>query len=539
MTSLAKYRPGVNTRFDDFCRRLASHGSALLNPTPSQLVAVNLGMAFGKTDLEEVQYLFDEGSEDPIQIRRRERMWDELDKLRDSEVLFDARWNEFLECIRLAGFRKQNTRQLNKDWLPLLYSIFLVGRGIENIDRQTLVRRVARLVFEAELISAINPYAQHQFEDGMRSINDIIVNRASNVSNQFSSIATFNRANRITWDEFLEHRIWGDWRLTPDFWSRTLPAFIEHTSSEHCWNVFAAALVILDTPVLFGARRLGDLLDRDDEDQRGARVVNLFRRNSVGNRDWEPVDVVNRVFVDSTVPALPPVAENMDKWRLATGLNSEDWSNGFDQHGFPADWHNVDYARFRASRSKAMTSIILQAYDLLAYRGDDDGCDLEEIIAGGESNVSEFKARLRLDGRKRQSKDREYDVMRTIAGFLNSEEGGTLIIGVNNDGDPATDQDGQEVGIGLDLETFGNEDRMMTHVTNLLHGRMTQPVESFVSIGCKDYKGVRVMVVRCRPSRSAIYYRVGNANRFFLRFGPTTRELDAKETQDYIEGRLL
>jgi Putative DNA-binding domain len=62
------------------------------------------------------------------------------------------------------------------------------------------------------------------------------------------------------------------------------------------------------------------------------------------------------------------------------------------------------------------------------------GPDLEDLIAGGESDYLEFKATGRVPlGEKAANKELEGEVLRAIGGFLNAQ-GGTLLIGVEDDG---------------------------------------------------------------------------------------------------------
>ena len=65
-----------------------------------------------------------------------------------------------------------------------------------------------------------------------------------------------------------------------------------------------------------------------------------------------------------------------------------------------------------------------------------------ELIAGGEGAIVEFKATLRTNLHTGEKDPKmEQAVLKTLAGFLN-KEGGTLVIGVADDGSP--------VGVGAD-----------------------------------------------------------------------------------------
>jgi Putative DNA-binding domain len=65
------------------------------------------------------------------------------------------------------------------------------------------------------------------------------------------------------------------------------------------------------------------------------------------------------------------------------------------------------------------------------------GIDVDGIIAGGESELVEFKSSARWDYREQKvNKSLEQVIVKTLASFLNAR-GGTLLIGVGDDGHTA------------------------------------------------------------------------------------------------------
>ncbi len=75
---------------------------------------------------------------------------------------------------------------------------------------------------------------------------------------------------------------------------------------------------------------------------------------------------------------------------------------------------------------------------------------LDDLIAAGESAKIEFKSTLRWDVREnRVNKELQKVIAKTVAGLLNSE-GGTLVIGVTDDG--------EVYGIETDVNSLGRKD---------------------------------------------------------------------------------
>lgn len=92
---------------------------------------------------------------------------------------------------------------------------------------------------------------------------------------------------------------------------------------------------------------------------------------------------------------------------------------------------------------------------------------VELLIAQGEGEVLEFKETIRWDLRQEQVHKRiEDSSLKTIAAFANYK-GGTLLIGVRDDG--------TVTGLGPDLNTLaGSRDRFDLHLTNLIKDRFSE-----------------------------------------------------------------
>src|SRR5271169_5101909 len=129
--------------------------------------------------------------------------------------------------------------------------------------------------------------------------------------------------------------------------------------------------------------------------------------------------------------------------------------------------------------------------------------DVRLAIARGESASLEFKSTFRWDLReKRFNRSLESVVMKTLAGYMNGQ-GGTLLIGVADDG--------SIVGLALDYSTLKKPDRdgfeqvLMAAVASKLGADACQCVQAVSH--CVEGKDVcRAMV---SPSHRPIYVREG------------------------------
>ncbi|MBN1891052.1 MAG: putative DNA binding domain-containing protein [Thermoflexales bacterium] len=154
---------------------------------------------------------------------------------------------------------------------------------------------------------------------------------------------------------------------------------------------------------------------------------------------------------------------------------------------------------------------------------------LERLIAQGENERVEFKSTMRYNRKAGQTdKEMEREVARTLCAFLNAE-GGTLIIGV--------DDDGIVLGLEDDLSTLGrrrNKDGFERAFVNITKD-MFDP-----SLSPNDYKAYfeecrdeLVYIVEVRKSEKPIYCHFDNVREFYIRQQTTTRKLDPKDTVDY------
>jgi predicted HTH transcriptional regulator len=154
--------------------------------------------------------------------------------------------------------------------------------------------------------------------------------------------------------------------------------------------------------------------------------------------------------------------------------------------------------------------------------------NVSDLIASGETGAIEFKSTLRTNLHTGEKDPRmELAALKSIAGFLNAK-GGILILGVADDGTP----------VGLEKDGFSDEDKMSLHLINLLKDRIGAQHSISIEPRFDDYNGVRVFVVECSPSPTAVYVKDGPAEKFFVRYGPSTLELTGSAAQAYIKQRF-
>lgn len=163
---------------------------------------------------------------------------------------------------------------------------------------------------------------------------------------------------------------------------------------------------------------------------------------------------------------------------------------------------------------------------------------LEEMIAEGEGDELEFKSSLRWDFKEQSpSKKLEEVILKTIAAFANGQ-GGTLLIGV--------DDDGKILGLEGDYHALGgaNRDKFELHLRNLLNGNLGMAfVTSKIKVAFPLIGESEICQVDIQPSTKPLVISVKDKNgqpqeKFYVRSGNSSQELSLNEMQAYLSERF-
>ena len=154
---------------------------------------------------------------------------------------------------------------------------------------------------------------------------------------------------------------------------------------------------------------------------------------------------------------------------------------------------------------------------------------IEDLIRLGESATLEFKSTLRWDVVRNQvNKDLQHSVLKTIAAFLNSD-GGTLIIGVEDDGTVR--------GLEDDLRTVRDQslDRLQQTLASLIEHHIGLEFSPFIKGRIESINSRACFVVDMDKAPQPAFMTSPRGNEFFVRMGNTTRSLDPEETVRFID----
>lgn len=168
---------------------------------------------------------------------------------------------------------------------------------------------------------------------------------------------------------------------------------------------------------------------------------------------------------------------------------------------------------------------------IISYLEREVGMELPALIRSGEDEHLEFKSTARWDLRANKVSRGLADVVaRTIAGFANGA-GGSLLIGV--------DDDGGIVGLEPDFQTLKKKDRdgFAQFVITLVSERLGRHNCKFVHVLFAEVDGHDICRVVVEPADAPVYFHDGKQAHLFVRTGNATRELDAREVLQYAASR--
>ena len=162
---------------------------------------------------------------------------------------------------------------------------------------------------------------------------------------------------------------------------------------------------------------------------------------------------------------------------------------------------------------------------------------IEDLIPEGESDELEFKSTLRWDLKNGEtSKKMEEVIVKTVAAFANGQ-GGTLVIGV--------DDDGNVLGLGHDYLSLGGatRDKFEVHLRNLLNEHLGAAFVASKSIVFHDIGEFEVCQVDIEPAIHPIVLVTKDKNgqkveKFYVRSGNASHEMPMSEMSAYMKERF-
>ncbi|WFS61319.1 ATP-binding protein [Pseudodesulfovibrio thermohalotolerans] len=151
--------------------------------------------------------------------------------------------------------------------------------------------------------------------------------------------------------------------------------------------------------------------------------------------------------------------------------------------------------------------------------------DVRELIRSGEGGRLEFKQTLRFNLKAgKNGKEIEHACLKTVSAFLNTE-GGTLLVGVADDGSVT----------GFDEDGFDSDDRALLHFNNLVDRHIGAEFSRYIDSRVIRMGEKRVLRVHCVPAPAPVILDAAKGEEFYVRSGPASRSLTLKQFYDWLK----
>jgi hypothetical protein len=493
-----------------------------IEPSPDQLLRVGVALAFRRARLQHV-YSILRGKDLESGIVSADHRTKQFEVLAASQdrALDLTHWHEFLKCLYTAGFRSK--RMITSENAVLFsYALWLIGRIDFGLDLNSLRAVISRWFFMAHTTGRYTSSPESQLESDLGRIADLPKGDGRAFITELDRILTAN--------------------FTNDYWEITLPNRLD-TSSSRSPALFAylAALNLLDADVLFSDIKVGHLLDPSSVAPRSIERHHLFPKKFLATQGVTATRQVNAIanmaFLDWAENAAISSTGPTEYWpTMSTKVSPDKLKRQAHLHALPVGWEQLDYPTFLARRRSLIAQVVREGFATLwgAEQVPHDAT-IEDVIAAGESQTTEFKSTARWNLHSQQADPKlEHVIVKTVCGFLNAE-GGTLLIGV--------DDNGQVLGLQDDFKTLGskgNLDGYELFLRQLLDTNLSVATATTVRIRFESLRSQEICVVSVAASGKPVFAKPhkgsgSNADEFWVRTGNSTKQFHGDDMFEYRE----
>ena len=532
LTLMSVYWVEGRHSLEDFSRRaktpsvdqLDSPYNVFLTPSPDQLLRVAVGLGLKRGVLQNA-YQDLRGRDPKDQIVKEELRQARFASLKHAQekVLNLSDWHEFISCVKAAGFRSKTMLTSTNNFL-YGYLIYLIGKHQFGADCKMLLGVMSRWFFMSALTRRYSGSPETVLESDLRRLEQAEQTPSGFVGQLDTLISN---------------------QLTDDYWRVSLPEQLDSSSgfSPYLFG-YHAALNLLGATAMFSKVRICDLLDPSvtgskagiERHQLFPRAhlrklgyTGTYRMNQIANYafiEWADNTNVSDVSPQEYFPA--PFND----------LTDGEKSKASYWHALPKNWHKLEYWDFISKRRKLIAEVIRDGFKVLADNtqpntGTITEPSVSELLQTMETLKVEFKATARVpwasDIPERVIND---EVIKTVAAFMNSK-GGTLGIGISDDGDI--------LGIQVDLDYKRQDlDEYQNWLFTLLITSIGQAaVAKQVGIRFETVEDHVICLVDALPSSTPVYANTAKGSKvFYVRIGNSTRIMAGPEMVEYINQRF-
>lgn len=493
-----------------------------IEPSPDQMLRAGVALAFRRARLQHVYNIL-RGKDletGAVSAERRNAQFQALSGAQE-RALDLTNWHEYLKCVYSAGYR--SSRMItSENALLFTYALWLIGRIDFGLDLASLRPVISRWFFMAHTTGRYTTSPESALESDLGRIADLPAGDGQAFSTELDRIVTAN--------------------FTNDYWDITLPNKLDNSSSRSpALFAYLAALNLLDADVLFSEIKVSHLLDPSTTAPRGMERHHLFPKKhlaSLGITNTRQTNATaNMAFLDWSENQSISGSAPQDYWAtMSSRVSADRLKRQVQLHALPVGWEQLDYVTFLERRRTMIAKVVRDGFSTLWGSAPvPRDPTLEDVIAAGESQTTEFKSTARWNLHTQQADPKmEHVIVKTVCGFLNAE-GGTLLIGV--------DDDGNVLGLDNDFNTLGakaNVDGYELFLRQLLDTNLSVNTAATVRIRFASQAGAALCVVSVAASGKPVFANPpkgagGAVKEFWVRTGNATKQFHGDDMIEYHE----
>ncbi len=105
--------------------------------------------------------------------------------------------------------------------------------------------------------------------------------------------------------------------------------------------------------------------------------------------------------------------------------------------------------------------------------------------------------------------------------------GGTLLVGVNDEGDIT----------GFEEDNFKSEDKALLHFNNLVNQYIGTEFSRFLDTVIIEVNQKKILRAYCLPANTPAILKNGNSEEVYVRSGPASRQLSFSQFYEWLQER--
>ncbi len=354
LTLMSVYWPEGRDKLEEFCKKShiasekepSSYNIVGIKPIPANLIRTVVGYSFTRGKLK-YAYLTLKGRDFENRVISEDLRIKNFEKFKEGEekAINLTNWHDFIKIIHSAGFINEKMIS-SKVAFYVTYALYLIGKYRYSVSYKTLESLIKKWFVFSLLTSRYTGSPESIIEEDLKTLDTL-----------------------KDLDGFVDSKV--NVSLTSDFWTITLPDKLKSSlSSNYAFQVYNAAMIYLDTNVLFSTVKLKDYLGYNLKLKKSILDVHhIFPKKYLRKLGYNRKlinQVANLIYLEYKDNILIGDKPPSVYWpKMMTETYGEDKAEIYEQYDLPFNFYEMDYEDFLEERRKLMALKIKKYFEML------------------------------------------------------------------------------------------------------------------------------------------------------------------------------